>query len=435
MIRIGTMIPFELLEVLQLSGTSRGRWHGQGCPSPMISLPPDLYAEIASQSTRETLLQLCGCSWTWYLIAASQLYSNISWQLNGPAAVAFMHTIATNKWLGSRVYSLNIHWDEPDQVHMFSPALRNMHNLEHLRVSDLAGSCEADPACVDTLLSLKKLQSIDWRWSDSFDLGVVLDRLHPLRCIRLEWDVRSSGALERAITRSHEVLQAIYLSDYPFKDLISQLADSVVFSRLATICVDELPLSVLVGNQFPALRMIDALYIRDLGLLRDPEFLPTLRSLCLTCNYFVDDSTNLQDAEGPTYPLISLRAGRQLSFLELDMTRIHHTNDSVGDDEINKLNRYLGSFHLPKLSSLSLIVTTSAQVELVMGCLDRLLTQEHALRVLVVHTQMAWNDEAVKTVRHVPRLAQTIHSHLYRQFAVFATWQREGYCSVCSTSV
>jgi len=380
----------------------------------MTSLLPDLYAEITSHCTRGTLFQLCGCSRAWYSVAALQLYSTVSGELD---AAAFLRTIATNEWLGSKVRFLTIHWDS-DEAHLFAPALRNMPNLEHLRAYNLARACEADQVCVDTLLSLKNLQSISWCWCESFDLDEVLDRLPPLHRIAWEWDGHPSRALDRLVARSHAVLQTLKLEDYPLENVVNRLANSVVFSQLTTIDMFKISLGTLTGGRFPALRKIKSQYITDLGLLRDSAFLPMLRSVRLACNYGLEDTMGLPDSDSSGHSRTPLRSDRHLSFLKLDTSDINPAIAGAadlagpGDEAINKFGLYLEPFNLSKLSSLSLFFDTPDQIELVMGFLGGILADEHALRVLAV--QLGRHDDSFTSVRRLPSVMHANHSQVYR---------------------
>jgi len=197
-----------------------------------------------------------------------------------------------------------------------------------------------------------------WYSCGSVEMDAVLDSMHPLHCIRWNGDGPTPFARVHLIARSHAVLQTLELEDYPLEDIMNRLANSAKLSRLTTIIMLKISLSLFIGGHFPSLHRIEAQKILDLSLLRDPAFLPTLRSVSLTCDnrYQLEDTTILQNSNGPDHTHVSLQANRSLLYLNLDMRDIVSTiagdDDLVGDEVITGYNHYFTPFHLPKLSSL-----------------------------------------------------------------------------------
>jgi len=236
-------------------------------------------------------------------------------------------------------------------------------------------------------------------------MDVVLDSIHPLHCIGWNGSGPTPFALEHMIARSHAVLQTLELDYYPLEDILNQLANSAKFSRLTTLITFKISLSSLIGNQFPALRKIEAQRIMDLGLLRDPAFLPTLRSVSLVCDHQLKD--DLEDSDVPDRTHVPSGANARLLSLSLNMrSSIAGADDLVGDEAITGFNHYIEPIHLPNLSSLSIAVTSPAYINLMMSCLSGVLAQEHALRVLVVRVEMYCDDLAL--VRFLRLVMHTI---------------------------
>ncbi|KAH7089362.1 hypothetical protein BKA62DRAFT_776966 [Auriculariales sp. MPI-PUGE-AT-0066] len=255
-----------------------------------------------------------------------------------------------------------------------------MPNIQQLCCWQIAAACLADATCADIVAGLRKLEAIDWRRDEHFDLGQLFARLRPLKRIALYCHGEEFPVFEDLVLRSCSVLEQLALFEYPLDELVRRLPLGTVFQKLNQIRVySRFSLRPISTVTFPALKNLYATEIEDIGLLQQADVLPALRKLSVQLNYSVPGHSRSSPDSGLQrrplqYVYLSvqyLSSGRMMGARGL--------SDDVKDRDLDLFCNYVSVLGLRELRSLVLRV-----MEILRGLLeDGLLPRLQALSVTV----------------------------------------------------